>query len=792
MDSSSWGKMFKNAGIGENGREFGVPVPFKDAQAMAKREPFVITKDSLLGLQYRLDCFQKPKAIDLLLNGKVVVRGIYELQGDRLQFHLTKTPDRPESFVHQPNDDTDDIFMVLERANASAAAAEASIERLRRFDPGMRVGTIAFSPDGKRIAVGNDQPTMIMMRGGHSRVADNWQPAVRIVDAETGRPVVSLRLTTAEEDAALAAAERFSHFQVTSLAFSPDGTMVAVGTDVGQVKLFDLPTGGLLRSLDDEKAKLADKNTPEQWKSLKRAMGNVASLAFSPDGSLLAVCGSSFADYSYSGAFDGILRTGLRTTGPGRLKLWEVKTGTLKHDLAGHDHANAVAFSPDGNLLASAGSWMASSDGKTDPILEHGTGVIFWNLRSGRKIGAMTTSVSGWTRAVAFSPDGASVAVGAQHFGRGGENSSGRVSLAQVASGNVDWFQTVPGWAAAVAFSPDGQRIIVLCGRNVVRLLDANTGELQNEIKLTDFLDERGRYPALSAATKSHLLAIGGVTKDKQGYVEVWGFNAAQANAAPDSATSKPEQTVAPEGPVLTYEAEPSSASAGAAATDMDKLLKAIDQRLNGGPEKLAQVRKVTEGRIEVALMRDNDKDQQRVERLLAKPGTLEFRILANERDNKELIEQARKEPSKTEVLDASGKRLAWWVPIKEGEEKSFAGTPDIVRRTRKMDHHEVMEVLVVADPYNVTGAYLTKAAVAPDQRGKPCIDFTFNEAGGQLFAKLTGDHLPDAKTGFHYRLGIILDGELWSAPLIQSIIHGKGKSPVPSQRSRLRRSPTY
>jgi len=29
---------------------------------------------------------------------------------------------------------------------------------------------------------------------------------------------------------------------------------------------------------------------------------------------------------------------------------------------------------------------MASSDGKTDPILEHGTGVIFWNLRSGRKI----------------------------------------------------------------------------------------------------------------------------------------------------------------------------------------------------------------------------------------------------------------------------------------------------------------------------------------------------------------------------------------------------------------------
>ena len=75
------------------------------------------------------------------------------------------------------------------------------------------------------------------------------------------------------------------------------------------------------------------------------------------------------------------------------------------------------------------------------------------------------------------------------------------------------------------------------------------------------------------------------------------------------------------------------------------------------------------------------------------------------------------------------------------------------------------MEILVVADPYNVTGAYLTKAAVAPDQRGKPCIDFTFNDTGGQLFAKLTGDHLPDKLTGFTYKLGIILDGELFSAP---------------------------
>jgi len=114
----------------------------------------------------------------------------------------------------------------------------------------------------------------------------------------------------------------------------------------------------------------------------------------------------------------------------------------------------------------------------------------------------------------------------------------------------------------------------------------------------------------------------------------------------------------------------------GTSASDMDKVLKAIDQRLNAGPERLTQVRKLDDGRIEVALMRNNDKDQQRVERLLSKPGTLEFRILANERDNKELIEQARKEPSKAEVLDASGKRLAWWVPVKEARRRALPEAP--------------------------------------------------------------------------------------------------------------------
>jgi len=40
----------------------------------------------------------------------------------------------------------------------------------------------------------------------------------------------------------------------------------------------------------------------------------------------------------------------------------------------------------------------------------------------------------------------------------------------------------------------------------------------------------------------------------------------------------------------------------------------------------------------------------------------------------------------------------------------------------------------------------------------------------------LTGDHLPDKSTGFSYKLGIILDGELQSAPSIRSVISNRGE----------------
>ncbi len=100
--------------------------------------------------------------------------------------------------------------------------------------------------------------------------------------------------------------------RIFALAFSPDDTLLAGGSDVG-LHLWCAQSGEIVQTF------------PEQ------TLNNVA-LAFSPDGSLLA-----------SGNFDHVVC------------LWSVATGELRSALRNH-HGTiyALAFSPDGNLLVSA------------------------------------------------------------------------------------------------------------------------------------------------------------------------------------------------------------------------------------------------------------------------------------------------------------------------------------------------------------------------------------------------------------------------------------------------------
>jgi WD40 repeat protein len=99
---------------------------------------------------------------------------------------------------------------------------------------------------------------------------------------------------------------------VQSVAFSPDGTVVAGGDRAGTLRTFRVSDGGPLLSFQAHS-------------------GDITALRYSIDGSRIA---SSSADHT--------------------VKLWGSSSGQLMGTLSGHANAvNTIAFSPDGTLLAS-------------------------------------------------------------------------------------------------------------------------------------------------------------------------------------------------------------------------------------------------------------------------------------------------------------------------------------------------------------------------------------------------------------------------------------------------------
>ena len=51
--------------------------------------------------------------------------------------------------------------------------------------------------------------------------------------------------------------------------------------------------------------------------------------------------------------------------------------------------------------------------------------------------------------------------------------------------------------------------------------------------------------------------------------------------------------------------------------------------------------------------------------------------------------------------------------------------------------------MLVIQDPMDVTGKYLTRATVGNDESGWHDVNFRFDYEGGQLFGQLTGQNQP-------------------------------------------------
>jgi len=216
---------------------------------------------------------------------------------------------------------------------------------------------------------------------------------------------------------------------------------------------------------------------------------------------------------------------------------------------------------------------------------------------------------------------------------------------------------------------------------------------------------------------------------------------------------------------------------------DMDKLVTALRRRVDPSGTLGVKIRAYGTRQIEIKAPQVDQEQVDYLKKVLARVGTLEFRILADNRSRyRSYIQRAEKlRPDQTQLweekkADQPARLLAWWVPVAEKKEAEFQGNPNFGTRPVTDERgRKHLEIVVVKDDYDVTGEFLTRASPG-ESKGRPCVNFAFNAEGSQKFGRLTSSHLEDPDLHFFYDLGIILDGKLQTAPRIITTINSSGE----------------
>jgi len=249
---------------------------------------------------------------------------------------------------------------------------------------------------------------------------------------------------------------------VPSVAFSPDGKLLASAGD-NCVKVTDLETGKeLLR--------------------LKNSRGmSYFSVAYSPDGRTLAGAQSMLKEKLSRRNGDTTITTYIYF---GEVLVWDAQTGAVKMRLNDDNCPSwALAFSPDGKWLAVA-TGPTPEDRECKGVCPVFGEITLWETGGWKLIRRLRAS-SAPIHALAFSPDGRSIAGGAGVIeeARGGsvENEfKGEVFLWDVVSGDLK--QKFPGHTRSItslAFSLDS-RLLASAGLDrMLKIWDCRTYELK-------------------------------------------------------------------------------------------------------------------------------------------------------------------------------------------------------------------------------------------------------------------------------------------------------------------------
>ena len=292
-------------------------------------------------------------------------------------------------------------------------------------DQGHSVSSVAFSPaDNTLLASGASDSTVklwdvetqtnVATLEGHTAPVTSVAFSPNDMLLASGAPDGTVKLWNVETHTNAATLEWHAK-QVTSVAFSPDGRTLAVGASDGTIRLWDVEThqntatfGGYdaatvavivdienqrnwvtpvsflsnttLAAGSGDRIKLWDIATQENIATFEVPEDLVWSMSCSPDGTTLA-----------AGTYNALI------------KLWDVATRTNTTTFPSAAARSAwfvpppvIAFSPDGTQLAFTS-----------------TGVALWNIETGTQTHRLIGH-TGVIRSVSFSPDGSTLASGAQ------------------------------------------------------------------------------------------------------------------------------------------------------------------------------------------------------------------------------------------------------------------------------------------------------------------------------------------------------------------------------------------
>lgn len=167
----------------------------------------------------------------------------------------------------------------------------------------------------------------------------------------------------------------------------------------------------------------------------------------------------------------------------------------------------------------------------------------------------------------------------------------------------------------------------------------------------------------------------------------------------------------------------------------MDQAIKTIRNRIDQFGVAEPDIRKQQGNRIQVQL--PGLQDPERAIRIIGQTAHLEFKMVDDTAD----VAKALKG-----VL-APGRELS--VLLNKQADGSYTESPIVLKKDAVL-----------------TGEYISDAKVQLDTWNTPYVSISFNARGGSIFANLTGENV-------NKRMAIVLDGKVYSAPVIQEKIAG-------------------